>query len=52
LAEAEEFIDLKEEGSRIPIFSGTLFRKENGREIKLIGYSRDDRNDLKELPLV
>jgi|HubBroStandDraft_6_1064221.scaffolds.fasta_scaffold1382862_1 hypothetical protein len=49
---AVAWVERKEEGSRYLIYSGTLFRKERGREINLIGFSRDERNDLRRMPLV
>ena len=52
LTAAKEFISRKEEASRFPIFSCTVFRKERGREINLLAYSRDGDNNLKSISLV
>jgi hypothetical protein len=52
LDEARAFIHGREERGRYLIYSGTLFRKERGREINLLSYSRDKNNDLQEMPLV
>lgn len=51
IAKAAHFVSRKEDG-RFPLYKGTLFRREKGREISLIAYSRGEENDLKVTPLV
>jgi hypothetical protein len=46
LPTAKAFVTQQKENSRFPIYAGTLFRKAKGQEVKLVGYSRDENNDL------
>jgi len=52
LATAKSFVTNQKENSRFQVYTGALFRRAKGQEIKLVSYVRDENNNLREVSLV